>query len=179
MVNLQKSTKPLTYGESSLFDKTQLSQLRETDLLGALGKLENPEFDVESDGEEPTPEELELLQEELSQSIAVRSSRQPERKAKRARAAERTSAGIVSVKSGSTSKKKRTSLQEIDYSDPLRHLRGSTSSKLLTAREERELSRGIQVCLTFLRISYHVKGMALSVFFLSFSVILSISAIIL
>lgn len=149
MVNLHKSTKPFTDAESSLFDKTQMTQLRETDLLGALGELEKPEFEVESDDEEPTPEELVLLQEELSQSIAVRSSRQPERKAKRARAAERTSAGVVSVKSGSTSKKKRTSMQEIDYSDPLRHLRGSTSSKLLTAREERELSRGIQVSLNF------------------------------
>lgn len=158
MVNLHKSTKPFTDAESSLFDKTQLTQLRKTDLLGAL-ELEKLQFDVESDGEEPTPEELELLQVELSQSIAVRSSRQPERKAKRAKAAERTSARVVSVKSGSTSKKKRTSMQEIDYSDPLRHLRGSTSSKLLTAREERELSRGIQVCLTFVCISYHVKGM--------------------
>lgn len=157
MVNLQKSTKPFTDAESSIFDKTQLTQLRETDLLGALGELEKPEVDVESDGEEPTPEELELLQEELSQSIAVRSSRQPERKAKRARAAERTSAGVVSVKSGTTSKKKRASMQEIDYSDPLRHLRGSTSSKLLTAREERELSRGIQVYLKLEKLYDELK----------------------
>ncbi|KAL8155219.1 hypothetical protein AgCh_000558 [Apium graveolens] len=157
MVKLHKSTKPFTDAERSLFDKTQLTQLRETDLLGALGELEKPQFDVKSDGEEPTPEELELLQEELSQSIAVRSSRQIERKAKRARAAERSSAGVVSVKSGSTSKKKRTSMQEIDYSDPLRHLRGSTSSELLTAREERELSRGIQVYLKLEKLYDELK----------------------
>ena len=148
MVNLYKSTKPFTDADSSLFDGTRMTQLRETVQLGQLEVLEKSESDVELDDEEPTLEDLEILQ-ELSQSIAVRSSRQPERKAKRARAAERTSVGVVSVTSGSTSKKKRSPMQEIDYSDPLRHLRGSTSSKLLTGREERELSRGIQVCLNF------------------------------
>ncbi|XP_017223885.2 RNA polymerase sigma factor sigB isoform X2 [Daucus carota subsp. sativus] len=147
MVNLYKSTKPFTDADSSLFDGTRMTQLRETVQLGQLGVLEKSESDVELDDEEPTLEDLEILQEELSQSIAVRSSRQPERQAKRARAAERTSVGVVSVTSGSTSKKKRSPVQEIDYSDPLRHLRGSTSSKLLTGREERELSRGIQIHL--------------------------------
>ncbi|KAK9273067.1 hypothetical protein L1049_017874 [Liquidambar formosana] len=99
----------------------------------------------ESDDLEPTLEELELLQMQFSESIAVRSRRQTERKARRSRAAEKAAAGVVSVKSGSTSRKKRASLQEVDYSDPLRYLRGTTStSRLLTATEELELSEGIQ-----------------------------------
>ncbi|KAF7850286.1 hypothetical protein BT93_L5659 [Corymbia citriodora subsp. variegata] len=94
---------------------------------------------------EPTHEELQLLQEQLFESIAVRSQRQTERKERRVRAAEKAAANVVSVKSGSLSKKKRASLQDVDYSDPLRYLRGTTSgSKLLTATEETELSEGIQ-----------------------------------
>lgn len=101
-----------------------------------------------SDDLEPNDEELELLQEQLTNSIAVRSSRQTERKARRAIAAERAAASVVSVKPGSTSRKKRA-LQDVDYSDPLRYLRTTTStSKLLTATEELELSEGIQVSFT-------------------------------
>ncbi|XP_027106737.2 RNA polymerase sigma factor sigB-like [Coffea arabica] len=101
---------------------------------------------TESDDMEPINEELELLQEQLLNNVAVRSKRQKERKARRARAAERAAASAVSVKSsGSTSRKKRSSIQEIDYSDPLRYLRGTaTTSRLLTASEEQELSEGIQ-----------------------------------
>lgn len=100
----------------------------------------------ESDDLEPTHEELALLQKQLSDGITVRSWRQAERKARRARAAEKSAATVMPVKSGSTSKKKRASLQEVDYSDPLRYLRGTTStSRLLTANEELELSEGIQV----------------------------------
>lgn len=100
----------------------------------------------ESDEMEPTVEELELLQVQLSESIAVRSERQTERKARRSRAAEKAAASVVSIKSGSTGRKKRASVQEVDYSDPLRYLRGTTStSRLLTANEELELSEGIQV----------------------------------
>lgn len=99
----------------------------------------------ESDDLEPTHEELALLQKQLSDGITVRSWRQAERKARRARAAEKSAATVMPVKSGSTSKKKRASLQEVDYSDPLRYLRGTTStSRLLTANEELELSEGIQ-----------------------------------
>ncbi|KAJ7950641.1 RNA polymerase sigma factor [Quillaja saponaria] len=99
----------------------------------------------ESDDMEPTREELELLQERLFKSIAVRSRRQTERKARRERAAEKAAANVVSVKCGYTSRKRRASLQEIDYSDPLRYLRATTSTfRLLTATEELELSEGIQ-----------------------------------
>lgn len=145
----QSNIKPtvLTYeAENSLSKRPQPTQLRETVQVGA-GLSQIAQFGNESDVEEPTAEELQLLQEELSKSIAVRSSRQPERKARRARAAEKASATVVSVKSGSTSKKKRGS-QEIDHSDPLRYLRQTTSSsRLLTANEEQELSEGIQVLL--------------------------------
>ncbi|GMI79576.1 RNApolymerase sigma subunit 2, SIGMA FACTOR 1, SIGMA FACTOR 2, SIGMA FACTOR B [Hibiscus trionum] len=99
----------------------------------------------ESDELEPTSEELKLLEEQLSGSIAVRSTRQTERKAKRTRAAKKGSVNMISVKFGSTNKKRRGALQEVDYSDPLRYLRGTTStSRLLTANEEIKLSEGIQ-----------------------------------
>ncbi|XP_031276175.1 RNA polymerase sigma factor sigB [Pistacia vera] len=107
----------------------------------------------ESDDMEPSNEELKLLEEQLSQSIAVRSMRQTERKAKRTRSAEKAASNIVSVRSGTTSRKKRASLQEVDYSDPLRYLRATTSSsKLLTANEELELSEGIQDLLKLERL---------------------------
>ncbi|KAL2346018.1 hypothetical protein Fmac_000018 [Flemingia macrophylla] len=94
---------------------------------------------------EPSREELECLQEELSDSIAVRSRRQTERKAKRVRAAEKATTNIASIKSGSSSRRKRVSMQEVDYSDPLRYLRTTTSaSRLLTPSEEIKLSAGIQ-----------------------------------
>ncbi|KAE8725215.1 RNA polymerase sigma factor sigB [Hibiscus syriacus] len=99
----------------------------------------------ESDELEPTSEELKLLEEQLSGSIAVRSTRQTERKAKRTRAAKKGSVNMVSMKSGPTNRKRRGALQDIDYSDPLRYLRGTTStSRLLTANEEIKLSEGIQ-----------------------------------
>lgn len=102
----------------------------------------------ESDDLQPTNEELRILQEQLSKSIAVRSRRQSERKAKRDRAAEKAAANVVAVKSGSNSRKKRASVQDVDHSDPLRYLRSTTStSRLLTATEEIELSEGIQVWL--------------------------------
>lgn len=116
------------------------------------GPLENHSMQhatKETDDLEPTDEELDLVQEQLSKSAAVRSRRQTERKAKRAKAAEKAAASFVSVKPGSTSRKKRVSLQDIDFSDPLRYLRATTStSRLLTATEELELSEGIQVCFT-------------------------------
>ncbi|XVF42728.1 hypothetical protein PTKIN_Ptkin01aG0387100 [Pterospermum kingtungense] len=99
----------------------------------------------EPDELEPTNQELELLEEQLTRSIAVRSKCQPERKARRTRAAEKAATNIVSVKFGATNKKKRGAVQDIDYSDPLRYLRGTTSTcRLLTANEEIELSQGIQ-----------------------------------
>ncbi|KAF3447563.1 hypothetical protein FNV43_RR12750 [Rhamnella rubrinervis] len=99
----------------------------------------------EADDVEPTHKELDLLQAKLSNDIAVRSRRQIEQKARRTRAAEKAAATVVSVKSGSTIRKKRASLQDVDHSDPLRYLRATTStSRLLTATEEIELSEGIQ-----------------------------------
>ncbi|CAD5175385.1 unnamed protein product [Musa acuminata subsp. malaccensis] len=87
------------------------------------------------------------------ENIAVRSGRQIERRARRARAADKATAGVISLKSGSSGKKKRSAFQEIDYSDPLRYLRGTTStSKLLTAAEEIELSEGIQSLLKLERL---------------------------
>ncbi|KAJ8763220.1 hypothetical protein K2173_025605 [Erythroxylum novogranatense] len=107
----------------------------------------------ESEYLEPTAEELTLLEQQLLEGIAVKSSRQKERKVRRARASEKVAAGAMSVKSSSTSKKKRSSLQDVDYADPLRYLRATTStSKLLTAAEELELSEAIQDLLKLERV---------------------------
>ncbi|XP_057531558.1 RNA polymerase sigma factor sigB [Amaranthus tricolor] len=107
----------------------------------------------EPDDMEPTNEELQRLEAELAESITVRSTRQGERKARRARASEKAASNVVTLKIGSNSRRKRTSVQEVDYSDPLRYLRGTTSSsRLLTANEELELSAGIQDLLKLERL---------------------------
>ncbi|OIT40541.1 PREDICTED: RNA polymerase sigma factor sigB-like isoform X1 [Nicotiana attenuata] len=148
-------------------DTTQLSerfQPGETGRNSIVGELKASEMKwsesnssgnshTDSEDLEPTHEELELLQTELLNGIAVRSKRQNERKARRARAAERAAANVVSVKSGSAGRKKRASVQDVDYSDPLRYLRGTTStSRLLTASEEHKLSEGIQELLKLERL---------------------------
>ncbi|CAI0433370.1 unnamed protein product [Linum tenue] len=108
----------------------------------------------ESECLEPTLEELSILEEELCEEIAVRSTKQNERKVKRARAAEKVSAAAnVSTKASSTSRRKRGSIQEVDHSDPLRYLRSTTStSRLLTSAEELEFSEGIQDLLKLERL---------------------------
>ncbi|CAN4110475.1 unnamed protein product [Withania somnifera] len=138
------------------FESVHLAQPGETRRVGVGVELKGAEmkcswsslFEVsltDSGDLEPSPEELEILQSQLSNVTAVKSNRQTERKARRAKAVERAAANVVSVKSGSTSRKKRASIQDVDYSDPLRYFRGTTNNyKLLTASEEKELSRGIQ-----------------------------------
>lgn len=160
MVNNHNSTKPKSKPATSSAADTypskwaQLTEKERASIVGDSVTVETgPEEEFsgkqslkESADLEPTHEELKLLEEELSESIAVRSRRQTERKARRTRAAEKAAANVVSVRSGSTSRKKRASVQEVDYSDPLRYLRGTTStSRLLTATEELQLSAGIQV----------------------------------
>nr|AKC88676.1 sigma factor [Pelargonium transvaalense] len=89
-------------------------------------------------------EELKFFPKQLSSTVAVRSTRQRERKARRAKAAEKASSSVVAVKPVSTSSKKRVSSKDVKCNDPLRRVRGITSSKLLTADEERKLSEGVQ-----------------------------------
>ncbi|XP_075477443.1 RNA polymerase sigma factor sigB-like isoform X1 [Primulina tabacum] len=103
--------------------------------------------------EEPSCEELEFLEAQLSKIIVVRSKRETERKERRNKAAEKAAANVVSVMSSSSRRKKRTSLQDIDYSDPLRYFRGTTSSsKLLTVSDEQMFSKGIQELLKLERL---------------------------
>ncbi|OIT33290.1 PREDICTED: RNA polymerase sigma factor sigB-like [Nicotiana attenuata] len=154
----------LSEARTTPFESVPLAQPSETGRVGVGAEFKGSEMKwsksslfedslTDSDDLEPSPEELEILQSQLSNVIAVKSTRQTERKARRGRAAERAAANVVSVKSGSTSRKKRTSVQEVDYSDPLRYLRGTTgSSRLLTASEEQELSRGIQDLLKLERL---------------------------
>nr|AKC88674.1 sigma factor [Pelargonium tetragonum] len=89
-------------------------------------------------------EELKFFPEQFSTTVAVRSTRQRERKVRRAKAAEKASSSVVAVKPGSTSRKKRVSSRRAKHYDPLLGIPGLTSSKLLTAAEERELSEGVQ-----------------------------------
>ncbi|KAJ4721396.1 RNA polymerase sigma factor [Melia azedarach] len=167
MVNNHNSTKPKSKPATSSAADTypskwaQLTEKERASIVGDSVTVETgPEEEFsgkqslkESADLEPTHEELKLLEEELSESIAVRSRRQTERKARRTRAAEKAAANVVSVRSGSTSRKKRASVQEVDYSDPLRYLRGTTStSRLLTATEELQLSAGIQDLLKMERL---------------------------
>lgn len=89
--------------------------------------------------------ELTHLEIQESQNITVRSGRRTERRDRRARAAGKDTSTVISMNSGSSVKKNRSAVQEIDYSDPLHYLQGTTStSKLLTSSEEVELSEGIQ-----------------------------------
>ena len=106
-----------------------------------------PECNKESSHDlESEKEEAEPLEEEVSVSSAVRSTRQTERKARRAKGLEKTAYMMQSsVKTSSSSRKKCVASQEIDHNDPLRYLRMTTSSsKILTAREETELSDAIK-----------------------------------
>ncbi|KAG8391359.1 hypothetical protein BUALT_Bualt01G0179600 [Buddleja alternifolia] len=169
MVNHHKSTKPdgtitgiLPEVDNLMFEKNLAERVvvRESKVaeigLGEKYPASCPLADP--DDVEPSAEELQFLEEQLSNSIAVRSNRQTERKARRSRAAEKAAANIVSVKSGSSSRKKRSSVQDVDYNDPLRYLRGTTStSRLLTASEEHMLSGGIQVLLKLERLQVELN----------------------
>ncbi|KAL7120750.1 hypothetical protein ACP275_02G140900 [Erythranthe tilingii] len=150
MVSLHRSTKPDTKSFLEVDTSAERVVVREAEI--GLGENHDHVLGESDDAEEPSAEELELLDLQLSSSIAVRSKRQIERKVRRGRAAEKAAANVVSVKSGS-SKKKRSPVQEVDYSDPLRYLRATTSStRLLTASEEQVLSEGIQVLLKLERL---------------------------
>ncbi|RWR84361.1 hypothetical protein CKAN_01316900 [Cinnamomum micranthum f. kanehirae] len=133
------------------------AKFTETEHVDTLGHFATTEFQP---GEENVPgssiaedsderdNELELLRMQLSESITARSGRRAERKAKREKVAEQVVTSVVTVKPGSSGRKKRASIQEVDYSDPLRYLRGTTSTtKLLTYSQELELSAGIQELL--------------------------------
>ncbi|CAI9769670.1 unnamed protein product [Fraxinus pennsylvanica] len=153
-----ETTEILPEVDNLLLERNQLAHFaervdgRQSKVSEGLGKNHSASYLLTKSDVEPSHEELELLEAQLSRSIAVRSNRQTERKARRARAAEKAAANVVSVKSGSTSRKKRV-LQDIDYSDPLRYLRGTTSSsRLLTAAEEQKLSVGIQDLLKLERL---------------------------
>lgn len=184
MINHEKFTKSsstatgvLPEVDTLMFENSQLTHLAERvsreAKVAEIGLGENYLASyslIESDDVEPSGVELELLEAQLSSSIAVRSERQTERKAKRTKAAQKAAANIVSVKSGSSSRKKRSSVQEIDYSDPLRYLRGTTSSsRLLTSSEEHILSEGIQVALEKFGLLVVVFSICTFIYFGSFS----------
>uniref|UniRef100_A0A803LKK9 RNA polymerase sigma factor n=2 Tax=Chenopodium quinoa TaxID=63459 RepID=A0A803LKK9_CHEQI len=143
----------LHFNGAQLLESEQLCNVRNFEGAGTtLRESDLMEHPVSEPADiEPTSEELQLLEAELVESIAVRSTRQGERKARRDKAAEKAASNVVSVKVGN-GRRKRTSVQEVDYSDPLRYIRGTGSSKLLTSSEELELSAGIQDLLKLERL---------------------------
>eukprot|EP00262_Sarcandra_glabra_P022267 TRINITY_DN9827_c0_g1_i1.p1 TRINITY_DN9827_c0_g1~~TRINITY_DN9827_c0_g1_i1.p1 ORF type:complete len:543 (-),score=106.55 TRINITY_DN9827_c0_g1_i1:161-1789(-) len=124
-----KSDKPVDFPSEADILLLERARLTEMERVGTI---------ADSTAAETRPDEH-------SKSTAVKSGRQTERRARRAKAAEKAALNVISVKSGSSGRKKRSTVQDIDYSDPLRYLRGTTSTaRLLTATEELELSEGIQ-----------------------------------
>ncbi|KAJ0235976.1 RNA polymerase sigma factor sigB [Hirschfeldia incana] len=165
--SFKNSYNTLTSSTTAGEKRSKWDQFTKKERAGILGHLAVSDTGVVSDRITTTPdcnkdleseEEQEaepLEEEELSVSSAVRSTRQTERKARRAKGLEKTASGMLqSVKTtSSSSRKKRVASQEIDHNDPLRYLRMTTSSsKLLTAREETELSEGIQDLLKLERL---------------------------
>nr|QKY65033.1 plastidic RNA polymerase sigma-subunit 2 [Passiflora pittieri] len=107
---------------------------------------------------ELTKNELGLLQKQLSECIAVRSRRLTERRARRARAAEKATVSVVSAEPESTNKKRFGSLKHIDYSDRLPYMRRTIStSRSLSVAEELKLSEGIQDLLKLERLQEELR----------------------
>ncbi|XP_022565978.1 RNA polymerase sigma factor sigB-like isoform X1 [Brassica napus] len=162
------NTKVLVSSTAAGEKRSKWDQFTEKERAGILGHLAVSDTGVVSDRiiSPPAPDcnkesshdlesdKKEVDVEEVSVSSAVRSTRQTERKARRAKGLEKTASCMQSsVKTSSSSRKKRVASQEIDHNDPLRYLRMTTSSsKLLTAREETELSEGIQDLLKLERL---------------------------
>ncbi|XP_051131531.1 RNA polymerase sigma factor sigB-like [Andrographis paniculata] len=140
--------------DDSKFLKDELADLTSKvrgSRISEIGLGENSHPLAESNDVEPSVEGLEFLE----AKIAVRSTRQTERKARRTRTVEKEAANTIYVKS---SRKKNFSLKNVDYSDPLYYLRGTTfSSRLLTASEERAFSQGIQNLLKLERLYEELK----------------------
>ncbi|KAL9682092.1 hypothetical protein QQ045_013885 [Rhodiola kirilowii] len=113
------------------------------------------DFSEESNEREPEPtlEEIKQLQDEFSSSVAVRSDRRTQKRNRKTKSEKVPASGGVSFKSGSASRKKRASVPEVVYSDPLRYLRSTAgTSRLLTAKEEMILSAGVQELLKLDRL---------------------------
>lgn len=80
-------------------------------------------------------------------NVTVRSMRRGERLQRRERALEKAEKVAASIASAPVAQKPRKPQFAQDPSDPIRsYLRDIGKTKLLTAGEEIELSRGIQVC---------------------------------
>lgn len=93
-------------------------------------------------------------------NIKARSSRQMERRARRVRAAEKAATVASTISPTRSSRKVKKAVASNRYtSDSIRLLRDPSSSKLLTASEEVELSRGIQdlIKLDKIRAKYKEK----------------------
>ncbi|KAJ4834422.1 hypothetical protein Tsubulata_025681 [Turnera subulata] len=147
---------------ASLFSLPPLTETERAEISGDSPAAETGlgEQEKESDYLEPTDEELRLLPKQLSEGVAVRSIRQTERRAKRAKSAvEKKAAGnFMHLRTKSTSRKRRASTRSVDYSDPLRHFRSTTNAyRVLYAAEEVQLSEGIQDLLKLDRIHEELR----------------------
>nr|AKC88668.1 sigma factor [Pelargonium echinatum] len=170
--NDDKKSKPIILSEVNAMQSNWVQQCIETEetseigvFVGAQSQMGEMEYcslqypTNESSCLEPTNEELKFL-EQLSSAAAVRSNRQSERKAKRARATEKAAANVVSVKSGYTRRKnKRATSHNSNPNDPFRHLAPAVKgTRLLTMDEERILSEGIQDLLKLERLEAELKA---------------------
>nr|AKC88666.1 sigma factor [Pelargonium cotyledonis] len=169
--NCDKKSKPIILSEVNAMQSNWVQQCIETEETSDLGVFVGAQSQMgemeecslryptnESSCLEPTNEELKFL-EQLSSAAAVRSNRQSERKAKRARAAEKA-ATLASVKASHTRrrKNKRATSYKINPNDPLGHLRAAVNgTRLLTMDEERILSEGIQDLLKLERLEEELK----------------------
>lgn len=91
-------------------------------------------------------------------NITARSSRQMERRARRARASEKAASVASAISPTRSSRKGKKAISSKGHiSDSIRLLRDWSSSRLLTASEEVELSRGIQDLIKLDRIRAKYK----------------------
>nr|AKC88675.1 sigma factor [Pelargonium tetragonum] len=170
--NGDKKSKPSILSEVNAMQSNWVQQCIESEKMSEFGVSVGAESEVgemedrflqyltnESSCPEPTNEELAFL-EQLSSAAAVRSTRQSERKARRERAMEKATEKAaatnvmslnndVSVKMGSTRKRKTRATRKSGRNEPFRY---DPESKLLTAAEERTLSEGIQDLLKVQRL---------------------------
>nr|AKC88678.1 sigma factor [Pelargonium x hortorum] len=162
-LNGEKESKPIILSEMNAMQSNWVQQCIESEEMSELGVSVGAESEIremedlylqyptdESSCPEPTNEELTFL-EQLSSAAAVRSTRQSERKARRARAIEKAATNVVQMVSTHKKKTSKTS-RKGNSSDPFWHHNSAPKSKLLTSAEEKTLSEGIQDLLKLRRL---------------------------
>lgn len=121
-------------------DKTQLAE------IGLVGVEVGSTLAKNGLGENCYPSKEADDLEQILHGVAVRSRSQTERKGRREKVAQKAAAKDTCVKSVITTPKRRATLLQGDYYNPLGVLDGVTSrSRFLTRAEEHNLSEGVKV----------------------------------